>query len=189
LRFAGIRMYLKRHSHLAQWVAQQLWIYQARRTAALPVEDREHAALASGDPWLRDFVQIHLRDTPAHLQQGIDGTLEALTEMQKASADAGARFVLLVIPRSIQVYESDRIRYEQAFRISAAEWDLDRPTRLLQAWAAEHQAELIDALPALRRAAAASPARLYYFPDSHMTAAGHAVVAAELSRYFAAHPL
>jgi lysophospholipase L1-like esterase len=181
---------LKRKSHLAQLVAERWWRLEAARAARLPVEQREHPGLERRDAFLRRYVQVHLREPfPPRLERGVAETLAALEEMERLCAGQGARLILAVIPRSIQVYDADRMRYEQAFGVREEDWDLDRPQRILAEWAARNDTvELVDLLPALRDAAAGSP-RLYFFPDSHLAAAGHAVVAAELARRTAARPL
>jgi len=48
---------------------------------------------------------------------------------------------------------------------------------------------IIDPLPTLIQAASARDERLFYFPDPHMTAAGHRVIAEEQARFFAANRL
>lgn len=191
-RGAGRRLsaLIKRKSHLAQLLAERWWRLLMRRGEGVPVEDRGHPGLARRDEFLRRYLQVHLLEPlPPRLERGVAETLAALQEMQRISAGQGARFVLAVIPRSIQVYDVDRRRYEQAFGVQAEGWDLDRPQRILAEWASRSDGvELVDLLPALRRAAAGSP-RLYFFPDSHLAAAGHAVVATELARRIEARPL
>jgi hypothetical protein len=187
--FDRLRAWVKRKSYVAQVLARQWWIAEQRRTSAEPVASRAHPGLEQRDTALRQFMQIHLREPlPAALAAGVDGTRAALDEMRRLSEARGARFVVLVVPRNVQVYEDDRRRYETAFGIAPDGWDLDRPQAILAAWASSRGVEYVDPLPALRREAASGP-RLYYFPDSHLTARGHAAIAAVLSQYFAAHPL
>ena len=181
---------LKRKSYLAQILAERWWRLHMRRAELVPVAQREHPGLAQRDEFLRRYIQVHLREPlPQRLERGVADTLSALREIQGISAEGGARFVLAVIPRSIQVHDGDRRRYEEAFGLPPEAWDLDRPQRILRDWASGSEGvELVDLLPALRRAAAGSE-RLYFFPDSHLAAAGHAVVAAELARQIEARPL
>ena len=182
--------WLKRKSYVVQLGAQWLWHRERRRTNAIAVQDRPHAGLAQRDPWLQQFNQIHLREPfPARLQQGVDSALAAFTGMQQLARGHDARFLLLVIPRSIQVYDTDRERYAKAFGAAPAEWDMERPQRILAEWARHNGAEALDLLPALRQAASATSERLYYFPDSHLTSAGHRVVAEQLHAYLTQHPL
>jgi hypothetical protein len=186
----GVSAWLKRRSHLAQLVAERLWLLEMRRAEGVPVERREHPGLARRDAFLRRYLQIHLREPlPSRLERGVADTLSALDDLARLTAEHGAQLVLAVIPRSIQVYDVDRRRYEEAFGLGSGDWDLDRPQRILHDWAAGRKdVVFVDLLPALRTAAAGAEARLYYFPDSHLARAGHAVVAAELSRSFAALP-
>ena len=188
--FARTKSWLKRKSYVAQLAAQWLWQRERRRTETTAVQDRPHAGLAQRDYWLRQFTQIHLREPlPERLQQGIDSTLATLTEIQHVAGGRDARFLLLAIPRSIQVYDSDRQRYAQAFGPAPAEWDMDRPQRILAEWARQQGAEYLDLLPALRQAASSSSERLYYFPDSHLTKAGHRFVSEQVLQYLAQRPL
>ncbi len=188
--FARAKGWLKRKSYVAQLAAQWLWQRERLRTETTAVRDRPHAGLAKRDYWLQQFNQIHMRDPfPARLQQGVDSTLAALTQIQQLARGRGGRFLLLAIPRSIQVYDTDRQRYAEAFGAGSAEWDMERPQRILAEWARQQGAESLDLLPALRQAAASSSERLYYFPDSHLTAAGHRVVAEQLHAYLTQHPL
>lgn len=185
-----VRGWIKRKSYVAQMIARLAWIREQHRTADVPVARRAHPGLDRRDVALRQFMQMHLREAPpAPLKKGITETLTALTEIRQLALSQGARFVLLVVPRNIQVHEEDRRRYEAAFDIAPGDWDLDRPQEILSSWATVQGAEYVDPLPAMRQAAAAGPARLYYFPDSHMTATGHAVIADELARHFADHPI
>lgn len=191
-RSARLVAWLKRKSYLAQLVAQRLWVLEQRRESALPVERRTHGGLAARDRWLRQYIQVHLAEPfPPELERGVKETKGALTEMHRLAVAGGSRFVLVVIPRSIQVHDADRRRYQDAFSLRDEDWDMDRPQRILADWALSDApgAEVVDLLPAFREAAARSPARLFYFPDSHMTTAGHAVAAEALARHFTLRPL
>ena len=84
--------------------------------------------------------------------------------MSALAASVGARLVVLHIPQRGPWSEPDRY-----------------PATRLEAWSRTRGAAFVDALPALERAAPG--ARLYYERDGHLTAAGHAVVAGELTRH------
>ncbi len=174
--------WLKRKSRLAQLVAERLWLLEMRRNENVPVERREHPGLGRQDVFLRRFVQIHRREPlPPRLEKGVAETLAALESMRQLASSHGARFVLAAVPRSIQVYDADRRRYEQAFALRPEDWDMDRPQRILREWATGRDGvELVDLLPVFRDAAPSS-ARFYFFPDSHMTTEGHALTAAALA--------
>lgn len=185
---ARLQRWLKRRSRLAQLVAMQLWLRERRRVADLPVDQQPHAGVEDRDGWLRRFIRIHLAGAfPPDLERGVETALSALSAMHVLAHQHGARFILVVIPPNIQVHEGDRRRYQDAFGLPDVQWDLDRPQRILHEWAAREEAELLDPLPVLREAAASG--RLYFFPDSHLNARGHAVLAAELVRYLREHPI
>ena len=174
------RAWVKRRSHLGQLLARQVWAWEQRRALA-----GHPQPLDTSGGSLRESVQIFLREPlPQTLARGVADTLEQLGEMRRRTAAQGGRFVLLAIPRSIQIYESDRRRFEATLGIDPAQWDLNRPQRILREWAASNGVTLIDPRPALARAAAEAGGRLYYYPDAHLTAAGHRIIAEELTVYF-----
>ena len=174
--------WVKRRSYVAQLAAQGLWLLQRRRAEVTPVENRASPGLDARNADLRAFVAIHLTgELPGDLAAGVTRTYRDLDAMRELCRENGARFVLVVLPRSVQVHDEDRRRYERAYDIAPGQWDMDRPQRLLAAWAnGKSDVELIDTLPALR--AAAGSGRLFFFPDSHMNARGHSVVAEEIAR-------
>jgi lysophospholipase L1-like esterase len=186
----GLQAWVKRKSYVAQLAAQQLWRVEQRRAEAVPAERRAHAGLAGRDPKLREYLELHLRDDldPA-LEAGIGKTADALSEMQALTRRQGARLVIAVVPRSFQAHEEDRRRWQDAYGLREDDWDMDRPQRILAAWAAAHGAELVDLLPALRDAARQGRGRLFFFPDSHLNANGHAVAAEALARHFRERPI
>ena len=186
---AAAKGWLKRKSEVAQLAARWQWERERRQAVNVDVRDRPHGGLAGRDHWLQQYTQVHLREPfPPKLQQGVHATLTALGEMQRLARERGARFLLVVIPRSIQVHEIDKQRYAEAFAVAPDEWDMDRPQRILADWARQQGAESLDVLPALRDAASSGSERMYYFPDSHLTAAGHRVIAEQLRHYLARRP-
>ena len=88
----------------------------------------------------------------------------------------GARLAVVAIPTEAQVYpvrwDAARIRYG----LHDEDFDLQKPQRLLAAFAAQSGIPLIDLLPALR-AARDTGAPLYSRRDIHWTPRGHAVAA------------
>ena len=60
------------------------------------------------------------------------------------------------------------------------ELDLDQPQGRLAAWAQERGVTFVDLLEPFRAAHRAAGPPLYYSPDAHLTAAGHAVAAQAL---------
>ena len=92
--------------------------------------------------------------------------------------------MLLVIPRSLQIYDWEFARWEKAYHIPREQLELDRPQSVLAGWVAQSQVPLCDLLPAFRQHAEAhSGDRLFYYPDSHMNAAGHRLTAEVLAGF------
>lgn len=130
---------------------------------------------ASWDQRMRSFAAIHLRDTAdAQFAPAAD----ELARIKQWCEQRGARFSLIVIPRSWQVEPQGLAAMIEALAIDPEELDLDRPQRFLKEWGAERDVEVIDLLPAFRQAVSDEPdLRLYHSPDAHWTAAGHALAA------------
>lgn len=126
------------------------------------------------DEWMRRFAQIHLREG-AGLLEPMAAALDRIHAWARAR---NARLAVIVIPRSWQLDPQELAAMTDALDIDPANLDLDQPQRFLARWGAERSVEVIDLLPAFRRAAAADPdLRLYHTPDAHWTAAGHALAA------------
>jgi len=158
-----------RSSHLLQWLrAVQLSWGRAGNRAGV------HAGLAAGDPWLREFVKVHLREYPVETARGVAQTLEYLDRFEDFCRQRGAEFVLAAIPRSYQVYPKELWEVQAAFQIPDAELDVDRPQRVLGDWARRRGAAFLDLLPGFRRHRDGHPGqKLYYYPDAHLNVAGH----------------
>jgi hypothetical protein len=84
--------------------------------------------------------------------------------------------LLVVIPRSFQLYDWELKRWREAFGLGDDQLDIDRPQRVLMEWARREKVPAIDLLPVFRSHIASGPdTRLYFYPNSHMNAAGHAL--------------
>lgn len=111
-----------------------------------------------------------------------EGVLEHLVGTIRALPDAPEVFIAFA-PSPFQVHESFRRIIEAGAdrdaRYASFLSDPDRPQRVLQALARRLDVPFIDMTPALRRAAAGTPARsLMYFPrEGHLNEAGCAVAA------------
>lgn len=180
----ALRQRLARSSRLLQLLrAVQLDFERRRAAAAAP---SRHAALAARDPWLFEFSRIHLRQFPEATARGVAQTLEYLDAFQNFCALRGIDFVLLVIPRSIQVSAEEVREWQTAFDISDDQLDLDHPQKLLREWARRRGARMLDLLPEFRRYLAEHPGeKLYYYPDAHFNPAGHKLTADILADYLA----
>lgn len=130
------------------------------------------------DGWMREFAQVHLAEPNPRTRRAESELLEALDEMLAIASREAAELVVIVIPRSIQVYPAELERMRAALGVAPAALDPDRPQRLLTGWAADRGATLVDPLERMRRAAQQGE-RLYFTPNAHLTSAGHGVIAEE----------
>lgn len=173
---------LLRSSHLLQFLRAQQLLWQQRAGAS----GSGHASLAARDPWLYEFSKVHWRDYPAETTRGVAQTLAYLDRFQDYCLQHGADFLLLVIPRSHQIYPEELQELQAAFRIPDRDLELDRPQRTLREWADRKGAAMLDLLPAFRRHHAERPGqKLYYYPDAHFNAAGHKLTAELLAAFLA----
>lgn len=161
---------VQRQSLLAQKVAGILWLRERRADP----RERKNPGLTAADRWLWEYYKIHLNPLPPETRRACDSTLAALDGIRLWCEQHHAGLMLLVIPRSFQVYDWELARWNEAFRIPPAQLDLNQPQTLLAEWAARNQVPDCDLLPAFRQYAGTHPNdRLFYFPDAHMNAAGH----------------
>lgn len=106
-------------------------------------------------------------------------TQSAILQMRTLARRHDAKFMLLVVPSTVQVDES----YRQAVLAEFPTLDLDltKPNRKLAAFSADHNMPALDLLPAFRTAHQEEKARLYHqLSDRHWNADGHAKAASEL---------
>ncbi|HYM12722.1 MAG TPA: SGNH/GDSL hydrolase family protein [Bryobacterales bacterium] len=177
----AIREKLARSSYLLQFLRAVQLDWERRGSAAAP-----HTALAARDPWLLEFAKVHLREYPPETARGVAETLQYLDQFQDWCRAHNADFVLLVIPRSIQISPEELAEWQRAFGITDAELDLDHPQKILREWAGRRGARLLDLLPGFRQWAAEHPGRkIYYYPDAHFNPAGHELTAELLADYLA----
>lgn len=108
--------------------------------------------------------------------------VEALiSAMKTLSNQAGARFLVAMIPERNQVYPP-------AGGDEAA-LDYAKPQRLFAEFFSRENIEHIDLLPAMHRAAIASDEPLYYSKDSHFTATGYAIAGKEIAEFLRARDM
>ncbi|MBI1355961.1 MAG: hypothetical protein GC160_16595 [Acidobacteria bacterium] len=127
------------------------------------------------DSWMRAFAQVHRRDAPAELFEGMAAALDRIA----AWCDGhDSKLVVVAVPRSWQIDDAELDAMLRGLAMDRSELDLDRPQRFLQDWGLRRNIAVIDLLPAFRAAVAADPSlRLFYTPDSHWTPQGHALAA------------
>src|SRR5579884_405430 len=179
----AIREKAVRSSHLLQFLRAVQLDFERRRSAASPAGN---AALAARDPWLFEFSKVHLRRFPDETSRGVAETLRYLDQFDDFCRERGMDFVLLVLPRSIQVNREEAAEWQSAFHISDEDLDLDHPQAVLRTWAQRRGAHMLDLLPAFRSYHASHPEiKLYYYPDAHFSPAGHQLAAEILASYLA----
>ncbi|MBM4196588.1 MAG: SGNH/GDSL hydrolase family protein [Gammaproteobacteria bacterium] len=114
-----------------------------------------------------DFAAVYSDDGPyeAHWRQ----VEEEFERMAAIASELGARLLVVNIP-------------------DLPPWDERRayPGRRLGNWAARQGIAFLDLLPAMRAAAAADPAPLYWARDPHCTPRGYATIAAAIASYLEA---
>ena len=164
-----------RKSRLLQLLMGVWW--QWSRSGDAGSREEAHAP-RRWDEWLREFAQIHLREYPPRTAQAVKQTLDLLTEIQQVCRGRSAEFLVAVVPRSYQIYENETEELKTALGLSADDLDLDRPQRILKAWAERSGVPLVDLLDPFREHQRTHPRqRLFYYPDAHLNRLGHRVAA------------
>jgi GDSL-like lipase/acylhydrolase family protein len=170
---------LKVSSLVAQRLAQAVWVLE---DLLLRPEQKVNPGLNAEDRWLWEFVKVHLREHPPETVRGIELTLESLDETLDWCEQHGADLLLLVIPRSIQIYEWELDKWKQAYHLDSRDLDLDRPQHLLADWASRNSVALLDLLPSFRDHHRENPQeRLFFYPNAHMNPNGHRLTASLLT--------
>jgi hypothetical protein len=184
-RLMEAREWIKQSSILAQLAAQAVWTAERRFISA---KDRSIPGLTAEDRWLWEFFKIHLRDVPLETKQGIDVALRSLDEIRGWTEQRGIPVLLIVIPRSFQVFEWDLAKWQGAYRLTTEQLDLDRPQRLLREWASARSVSVLDLLSGFREYHQAHPDdMLYYHPDSHLNPNGHRLAGALVLEHLRRH--
>jgi len=167
------KAFLRRHSHAYRFLS--------RRVALLRRARPDAADGAAADFTLFAPEAFCLKSDPPEFAEAWTKAKQSLGEM-KAWCDAhGATLAVVAIPTEAQVdpdaWDVDRRRSG----LREEDFDLEKPQRILAAFAAQRGIPLIDLLPTLRAAHGAGP-RLYSRSDIHWTPRGHAVAAEEILR-------
>ncbi len=168
------KQWVAMHSHVAQLLRAVQFNFRRSRSRALGAADWD-------DVWMRDFAQIHLKHPNEMTRRGIEITLRSLDRaVALCEANSVKRLVLIVLPRSLQVYPAEAEEMRAALGVPPDELALDAAEDLFRKWrAGTHssvEVSLVDALP-LFRAEAETGSSLYYTPDAHMSPEGHAAAA------------
>ena len=93
---------------------------------------------------MRDFAQIHLARPDESARRGVEVTLATLDRMSELCAESEVEsFVLVVIPRSLQVYTAEAREMREALGVGEDELRLDAAQELLREWAAARPSVLL----------------------------------------------
>jgi hypothetical protein len=104
-------------------------------------------------------------------------TAELSRDLARTATARNVPVLFVLVPERFQVYADDFQRYLRGFGIDSSTVDVDQPSRLLAREFAAERLNVVDALPGMRAAAAASRERLYGSVDQHLSPAGHAALA------------
>lgn len=107
-------------------------------------------------------------------------TAAILKELDSESRARGTPVLYVLVPEQFQVYNDTFEQYVRGFGIDSSAVDLDQPSRRLGEELRRVGLSVVDALPAFRVAAQASP-RLFGRIDSHLSAAGHEILASAIA--------
>lgn len=171
---------LKRTSLLAQRLAQALWYLQDSFVAS---QNRSNPGLNAVDRWLWEYAKVHLRQSPPETVEAFVRTRTALDDIHEWCRQHNAKMLLLVLPRSMQIYDWELAKWKEAYRLNDEALDLDRPQRFLADWAAEKHVAILDLLPEFRAYQKShSTERLYFYPDGHMNTLGNQLTGVLLAK-------
>ena len=172
------------HSFVATFV-RALW--RLRGTAPAPaaadgaVEYRDDEASLSRERFLEIEVGrswVYVRSDGA-LMDAVERVSDDLREMRDVAGRAGSRFLVVLIPDEVQVNDALRAEVTLASGEAAADFDFERPNRLLRERLSADGIAVVDLLPAFRSAARAT--RLYKPRDTHWNSAGNRLAAREIA--------
>ena len=102
-------------------------------------------------------------------------TRSVLDSMAALCSAQNVRFLIVVLPTQYQVHPDLWTHHFTTFGLDPADYDLDRPQRLMREYCEEKGIDHVDVLPVMRAHAASG--HLFYPIASYMTPAGHRLVA------------
>ncbi len=175
-----------------RWLSEHAALYELARQAAntnktvvkllvrLGVKDS-----LSGFEELDVNLMPALRVYPDRLRRSFEQTRAELLEIHRFLAERRIRFVLVLIP-SLQSIDARALRQSIAYSLyDEADFDLEKPYRLLEAFARAHEIEVVNPYRALKRLHEAG-VPLYLKRDIHFNPAGHRALADEIAAYLTA---
>lgn len=132
--------------------------------------DREEAVAA--------YNPIYFKNYPENTQFAIEKTKTYLKKFKNLADKESIRFLVLLIPDRVQVYEE--------FRPAAVEAvDFEKPNKILAGFLEEQEIDYIDLLPVFLSWVKMNSGTFLYFPyDGHINKDGHKVIAEEIFNHF-----
>lgn len=121
------------------------------------------------------------REFSPAMQAGWDLTRELLLRMAAFTAERNISLVVVALPTQYQVHDELWKHHFTTFDLNPADYDLEKPQRLLSEFCGQNGIAYLDVLPALRSAAQGEP--MFYPIASYMTPAGHRAVANAVCTY------
>jgi acetyltransferase AlgX (SGNH hydrolase-like protein) len=166
--------FLRRHSHAYRFLSGRVG-----RLRLMWQGGRGRAPASEFSPFQQEA--FCLRIYPPEFDEAWRRAKAALGEMKTWCGAHGARLAVVVIPTEAQVYPDRWTEVRRRYNLREEDFDLEKPQRILAAFARDNGIPLIDLLPTLR-AARDTGRPLYFRTDIHWTARGHAVAAEEILR-------
>lgn len=108
-----------------------------------------------------------------------DNTATILEEIAGAARKRGVEPVFVLLPAPYQTDPALMMQYARGFQLDTASIDAEQPNRLLAAAMTARGLRTLDVLPAFREAKRAGT-QLYGTVDQHFSAAGHALLTAQV---------
>lgn len=152
--------------------------YRRSFASRRPLLEREALWRVEG---LRSWVWD--RGTRRSFERAFTEVAAVLRELHREVAAAGAELVVVVIPDRFQVNAAERREIVEGLGRVEADFDLERPQRMLGELLTAEEIPHLDLLPAFREAAA--EVELYSPGDTHWSVAGNALAAREIAGFLA----
>jgi hypothetical protein len=172
---------LKRSSLIAQKLAEFSYAH-----SHVPSDGKGIAnpGLTAKDGWLKEYFGVHLRNPPEQTVSAFKLMEQALDSIHEWCRRRDIPLLLLVLPRSFQVYEWELAEWQKTFGWRDDQVDLDQPQRALAEWASARHVAMLDLLASLREEHRLHPGeRLFFYPDTHLNRTGHRLVGQETAAF------
>ncbi len=133
------------------------------------------------------FIEVLSRKYTSEFQSGWEKTFRLLSEINEVSKSHGAKTTIVVIPSRFQVYDVLLTKALSKLNLNGEDYDLERPSRILQEFGKENNVPVLDLLPSLRVQDPTKP--LYHLLDGHWNEWGNSLVAREIHNFLVTYNL